>query len=61
MKRRGAASALLFFFINFFPVGVKMSKAKLEVMAYALVAFAAVSFIQRNVFAVPFVGGYLPK
>lgn len=36
-------------------------KAHLGVAAVALVAFAVVAFIQRNVMAVPVVGNYLPK
>jgi len=38
-----------------------LSNAKIQTMLYALAAFAAVSFVQRNVFAVPVVGSYLPK
>lgn len=38
-----------------------MSKSYLVTAAVALVAFAAVSFIQREVFPVPVLGKYLPS
>lgn len=38
-----------------------MSKATLQVMGYALAAFAISTFVQRNVMAIPVIGAYLPK
>lgn len=38
-----------------------MSKSYFVTAAVALAAFAAVAFIQREVFAVPVVGKYLPN
>jgi hypothetical protein len=37
------------------------SKAHLMTAAVALVAFAAVAFIQRSFMPIPVVGDYLPK
>lgn len=37
------------------------SKAHLMTAAIALAAYAIVAAVQRNVFAVPVVGAYLPK
>jgi hypothetical protein len=33
----------------------------LKIAGIALAAYAAVAFVQRTVFAVPVVGGYLPR
>lgn len=37
------------------------SKAHIEIAAVALITFALVAFIQQKVFAVPAVGGFLPR
>lgn len=38
-----------------------MSKALISKVGFVLAVYAAVSFVQRNVMAVPVVGPYLPK
>lgn len=38
-----------------------MSKAHINTALVALAAFAVVSFVQRNVMAVPVIGQYLPN
>lgn len=38
-----------------------MTKSQLMTMMLALGAFAAVTFVQRHVVAIPVVGDYLPK
>lgn len=37
-----------------------MNKEVMQTALIAIAAFAAVAFIQQNVFAVPGIGGYLP-
>lgn len=37
-----------------------MNKAALHTALIALAAFAAVTYLQKKVYAVPVVGGYLP-
>lgn len=62
MKGGGIVGAVFteLFSPNNLPLEETMNKATVHTALIALAAYAAVSFIQRSVIAVPVIGAYLP-